>query len=161
MLHLVFDVTSYTSAYGYNTYNTLLYYSPPHPYVIAKSEKRLTNPPILADLIRNYVHSLVNTLSKGRIHYMDLSFDELYGTVIKVTTDLSARESLELWLKLVEELPYEKYKIVLAVEWIGENDVSQDELIDYLTKIMIKSGLKPVALPGFNAVHAIREEREE
>jgi hypothetical protein len=67
---------------------------------------------------------------------------------------------LELWLKIIDYLPYEKYKIVLAVKWLKENNVSESELIDYLVKIMIKLKVGPRALPGFDAVRMVQELRE-
>jgi len=49
-----------------------------------------------------------------------------------------------------------KNKIVLSVKWLGENNVSEAELIDYLVKIMIKSKVGPRALPGFDSVRMVQ-----
>ena len=157
---MILDVTVYTPPDRYSTHNIISHHSPPRPYAIYVKP---TEPPapIMADLMRNYVYILAGTLSKGRTHRVDSFFDELYGIVIKITTDLTAREALELWLKLVERLAYEKYKIAIAIEWIGENNVNEDELADYLVRIMIKSGSGPAALSGFEAVSAVRETRKE
>jgi hypothetical protein len=46
------------------------------------------------------------------------------------------------------------------VKWLGENNVSESELIDYLVKIMIKSKVGPKALPGFDATHTVQRLRE-
>jgi hypothetical protein len=73
--------------------------------------------------------------------------------VLRVNT--SAKRALELWLELVRRLP----GINIVVEWTGETDVSEDELIDYLVKIALATGHKPVALPGFNSVEAVKEGR--
>jgi hypothetical protein len=86
--------------------------------------------------------------------------DSFYGRVVRITTDLSAKEALELWLKLLDYLPYEKYNTVLSVRWLGKNNVSESELIDYLVKIMIKSKVRPRALPGFDSVRMVQELRE-
>ncbi|MGC9014863.1 MAG: hypothetical protein ACP5KW_10860, partial [Thermoproteota archaeon] len=75
-------------------------------------------------------------------------------------TDLSAKEALELWLKMIDFLQREGYRVVLAVEWTGENNVSEDELVDYMVKIMVKSGIGPKALPGFDSVRIVQETRE-
>jgi len=67
---------------------------------------------------------------------------------------------LELWLKLIDYLPYENYGIVLSVKWLGEKNVSEDELINYIVKIMIKSKIGPKALPGFDSTRMVQEARE-
>jgi len=46
------------------------------------------------------------------------------------------------------------------VKWLGENNVSEFELIDYLVKIMINSKLRLKALPGFDATHTVQRLRE-
>lgn len=115
----------------------------------------------ISSALRNYVYSLANTLSKGRVLRVDSYSDELYGLVIKVVTDLTAKEALELWLKLIDTLRNEGYKVAVAVEWTGEDNVSQDQLVEYIVRIMVNSGLGPKALPGFDAVSAVREGRGE
>jgi hypothetical protein len=86
--------------------------------------------------------------------------DKLYGRVARITTDLSAKEALELWLKLIDYLPYEKYNTILSVKWLGKNNVGESELIDYLVKIMIKLKIRPKALPVFDATYMVQELRE-
>jgi hypothetical protein len=96
----------------------------------------------------------------GCAYSIEVYKDELYGRVARITVNLPAKEALELWLKLIDYFPYEKYKIVLSVKWLGENNVSESELIDYLVKIMIKSKLRPKALPGFDTIRMVQEFRE-
>jgi hypothetical protein len=96
----------------------------------------------------------------GCAYSIEVYEDELYGRVARIKVNLPAKEALELWLKLIDYLPYEKYKIVLSVKWLGENNVSESELIDHLVKIMIKSKVGPKALPGFDAAHMVQELRE-
>jgi hypothetical protein len=66
----------------------------------------------------------------GCAYNIEVYEDELYGKVARITVNLPAKEALELWLKLIDYFPYEKYKIVLSVKWLGENNVSESELID-------------------------------
>jgi hypothetical protein len=96
----------------------------------------------------------------GCAYSIEVYENEPYGRVARITVNLPAKEALELWLKLIDYLPYEKYKIVLSVKWLGENNVSESELIDYLVKIMIKSKVGPKALPGFDATHTVQRLRE-
>jgi hypothetical protein len=44
--------------------------------------------------------------------------------------------------------------------WGGDNNVSEEELVNYIVKIMVKSKVGPKALPGFNAVRVVQEIRE-
>jgi hypothetical protein len=53
-----------------------------------------------------------------------------------------------------------KNKIVLSVKWLGENNVSESELIDHLVKIMIKSKVRLRALAGFDATRMVQGLRE-
>jgi hypothetical protein len=55
---------------------------------------------------------------------------------------------------------YEKYNTILSVKWLGKNNVSESELIDYLFKIMIKLKIRLKALPVFDATYMVQELRE-
>jgi len=156
----------------FTTYNTLPYYSSPPKYSSSELQPQniflcgregSTHLSItqLRNYIGSYVYSIANTLSKGKVHYIDSYVDELYGVVVKVTTELAAREALELWLKIVEHLKLEKYDVVVAVEWLGEKNLDENELVDHIVKIMVKSGKGPKALSGFDSVNIVRKEREE
>jgi len=83
-------------------------------------------------------------------------YDPDWGCVYEVAVGASAREALEANLKLQEKLP----GIPIVVEWAGEKDVTDEELVDYLVKIAIKGGFRVEAPPGFDAVKAVRELRE-
>jgi len=123
----------------------------------------------LADNIAEFMsiaRSLVNNIDEQVIrfpsvlvpepHKIRIEHDPDFGPILVVKVETSARRALELWLKLVRRLP----GVHVVIEWTGETDVSEDELIDYLVKIALATGHKPVALPGFNAVEAVREERD-
>jgi len=71
--------------------------------------------------------------------------------------DLNAKEAFQLWLELLDREEWEG--ITLAVKWNGKMNITEDELIAYAVDIMLKSGIGPKALPGFDAVEAVREGR--
>ena len=83
--------------------------------------------------------------------------DEIWGHVYEVIVHADARQALELELKLAEAFP----SVPIVVKWTGETNVSEDELVDYLVKIMMRSGLRPKALLGFDAVRFVKEERSD
>jgi hypothetical protein len=87
--------------------------------------------------------------------------DADWGQVCTVEVGLNAREALELWLGLAKLIPYTKYGVVVGVRWLGEDDVSEDELVDYLVRIMVASGLRAKAVKPFDAVKELRDERNK
>jgi hypothetical protein len=87
--------------------------------------------------------------------------DPDWGCVYTIEVDLNAKEALELWLKLVKQIPYDKYNVIIGVKWLGENNITEEELINYVVKIMVESGIKPKALKPFNAVEELQEERRK
>ena len=64
-------------------------------------------------ILQNYISSLIAMFS-GCAYIIEVYEDKLYGKVARITVNLPAKEALELWLKLIDYLPYEKYKIVLC-----------------------------------------------
>jgi DNA-binding Lrp family transcriptional regulator len=77
-------------------------------------------------------------------------YDPDWGCVYEVAVGASARKALEANLKLQEKFP----GIPIVVEWAGEKDVTDEELVDYLVKTAIKGGFRVEAPPGFDAVKA-------
>ena len=58
-------------------------------------------------ILQNYISSLMAMFS-GCAYSIEVYEDELYGRVARITVNLTAKESLELWLKLIDYFPYEK-----------------------------------------------------
>jgi hypothetical protein len=85
--------------------------------------------------------------------------DPVYGPVVRLVVDLDAREALDLWLKLARPAPRDRRDFVMGVRWLGEDNVSRDELADYLAKIMVEGGLRTTALEPLDAVRELRGER--
>jgi hypothetical protein len=87
--------------------------------------------------------------------------DPDWGQVCTVEVGLNAREALELWLGLAKQVPYDRYGVVVGVRWLGENNVSENELVDYLVRIMVEGGLRPKVVKPFDVVKELREERDK
>jgi hypothetical protein len=64
---------------------------------------------------------------------------------------------LELNLKLQEMFP----GIPIVVRWTGENNVSEEELVNYLVEIINRGGIRAKASKDFNAVNIVSEIRGE
>lgn len=111
------------------------------------------------DVEITYLHDLVYSLAGSRVLAINSYIDVDYGAVLEVTADLSAREALELWLRIARFLKQLGYPIIPLVRWRGVQDVSEDKLVNYIVRITLELNLRPKALPGFDAVKLIREER--
>ncbi len=74
-------------------------------------------------------------------------YDPDYGPIIVLRVNVSTKRALRLWLELARRFPGKN----IVVEWAGKNDVNEDELIDYLVKIALETGHRPIALQGFDS----------
>jgi hypothetical protein len=86
--------------------------------------------------------------------------DPDWGQVYAVEVCSNAREALELWLGLARLIPHTEHGVVVGVRWLGENDVSKDELANYLARIMVESGLRTKAVEPLDVVRELWEERD-
>lgn len=109
------------------------------------------------DLVRR-VAKVANKFSHGKVSKVQLDHDEFYGEILKVEVNLDAREALRLWVKLLKKFEGLEGAII-CVKWLGKMDISEKEAGEYIAKIMLKSGILPIALPSFDAVKAVREGR--
>jgi len=110
---------------------------------------------------KNLVAGVAKQIFPEKSFRIEVSLDDKYGIVVKLTTDLKSREALNLWLKIINNQTVKERGIVIAVNWLGENDVSKHELSKYLSEIMLASKIGPFASSGFDAVAEVREARRE
>ena len=87
--------------------------------------------------------------------------DPDYGFVIRFDVDLDAKETLELWLRIAKMFPYTRYGIIIGFRWMGKDNVSEDELVSYIVKVMVVAGLRPLARKPLNIVEELAEERDK
>jgi len=122
---------------------------------------KMINWELISSLLTIAIEQALTLTERSVIKNIIIYNDPDYGPVIRLVVDLDAREALELWLKLVELLSYSRYRIVIGVKWLGKNNVSEDELVNYIVKIMIKSGLRTIVLKHMDAVKELRGERDK
>jgi hypothetical protein len=104
---------------------------------------------------QRFAEDLLQSLSGGHLSAITSRFDETWGPVVEATLNLDAREAMRVWLKAEDAI---NKKFHLVVKWTGVNDLTQDELIQYLTEIGAKAG--PLrAKPGLDAVKLVDEIR--
>jgi len=104
---------------------------------------------------KRFAEDLLQSLSGGRLSAITSRFDETWGPVVEATLNLNAREALEVWLKAEDAI---NKKFHLVVKWTGKNNLTEDELTQYLAEIGAKAGPMK-AKPGFDAVKLIDEIR--
>jgi len=107
-----------------------------------------------------YEH-LASAMGRGAVREVRVYVDPRYGPTVRLVVDLDARQALELWQRLAEAFPYRRLGLVLGVKWTGENNVSENELVDYIVKIMRTAGLRPAARKPLSIVEEMLEEREK
>jgi hypothetical protein len=122
---------------------------------------KMINWELVSSLLTIVIEQVLKLSGRSVVKNIFIYNDPDYGPVIRLVVDLDAREALELWLKLVELLSYSRYRIVIGVKWLGKNNVSKDELVNYIVKIMIESGLRTIVLKHVDAVKELREERDK
>ncbi|WP_449463055.1 hypothetical protein PQ610_02115 [Tardisphaera miroshnichenkoae] len=118
--------------------------------------------------MQRYAEILVNDLSGGRVLWTSFHWDQRYGPVVEVTVDMDAKDALELWLR-AEALKRERLGLQaskngdfhLVIYWSGNNNVTDDELIDYLARISVEADSWPTSLPGSRSVDLVHETRSE
>jgi len=123
---------------------------------VAEYKKRVGQKAKLEEA-RNEAIAILKSLSGDHLNQNSVKarYDETWGLVVEATLNLNAREALETWLKAEDAI---NKKFHLVVKWTGVNDLTQDELIKYLTEIGAKAG--PIkAKPGFDAVKLVDEIR--
>jgi len=104
---------------------------------------------------QKFAEDLLQSLSRGRLSAVSSRFDETWGPVVEATLNLNERDALEVWLKAEDAI---NKKFHLVVKWTGKNDLTEDELIQYLAEIGAKAGPMK-AKPGLDAVKLVDEIR--
>jgi len=123
---------------------------------VAECNKRVGEKAKLEEA-RNEAIAILQSLCGDHLYQNTVSsrFDETWGVVVEATLNLNAREALETWLKAEDSI---NKKFHLVVKWTGENDLTEDELVGYLTEIGARAGPMK-AKPGFDAVKLVDEIR--
>jgi hypothetical protein len=110
----------------------------------------------VVEAIRSAIVHELKHLANAR-HSIAVVEDADWGYIYIVTLDTSARKALEVNLELQRRFP----GIPIVVKWTGSMDLSEEDLIDYIVKIVRTGGFKARAPPGFSSVEVVRGAREE
>jgi hypothetical protein len=111
---------------------------------------------VVVEVIESIIAHELARLTSAR-YSVSVVEDADWGFVYVVTLEADAREALEVNLELQRRFP----GIPIVVRWVGSVDLSGEELIDYVARIVRAGGFKARAPRGFSSVEAVREVREE
>jgi hypothetical protein len=121
-------------------------------FIIAKSPFR----GVVVEIVKSVVVQELTRLINARYSISGVE-DADWGFMYIITLETSARKALEVNLELQKRFP----GVPIVVKWTRGMDLSEEDLIDYIVKIVRTGGFKARAPPGFSSVEVVREIREE
>jgi hypothetical protein len=111
------------------------------------------------DELIDAIFDVATIISRDKVEKVTHGYDADFGTIVRVRLRQNAKEAFESWRKLLDEIGPTYPEITLRVDWTGEDNLSDDELVDYMVEIMLKSGVGPKVSEKFDSVKAVREGR--
>jgi len=112
------------------------------------------------DELIDAISNVANIISRDKVEKVTHGYDADFGNIVRVRLRQNAKEAFESWLKLLDEIGPKYPEITLRVDWAGEDNLSDDEFVDQMVEIMLKSGVGPKVSEEFDSVKAVREGRE-
>lgn len=109
------------------------------------------------DELIDTIFDVANIISGDKVEKVTYGYDAEFGNIIRIGLTQNAREAFESWLKLLDKIDTRDLGINIRVDWTGEDNLSDDELVDYMVEIMLKSGVGPKVSEDFDSVKAVRE----
>jgi len=106
---------------------------------------------ILKELVLNSLRELGAQVLDVKPHY-----SEGVGLYMLATLDCSARQALEYWLKIVDEV--KAYEIPIFIMWTGKIDVAPEEMGAYIGKALARMNVFLATREPLDIVKILREE---
>jgi len=109
------------------------------------------------DELIDAISDVANISSRDKVEKVTHGYDAAFGNIVRVCLRQNAKDAFESWLKLLDDIGPKYPEITLRVDWTGEDNLSDDDLVDYMVEIMLKSGVGPKVSEEFDSVKAVRE----
>jgi hypothetical protein len=109
------------------------------------------------DELIDAISDVANIISGYNVEKVTHGYDADFGNIVRVSLRQNAKDAFESWLNLLDEIGPKYPEITLRVDWTGEDNLSDDDLVDYMVEIMLKSGVGPKVSEEFDSVKAVRE----
>jgi len=111
--------------------------------------------------LKEFVEMIKREIGENIVKNISIEIDPDWGTVVYVSVDLSMKDTLELWLKLAKKYPWKDTGIHLVLRSLGEKNVTDIELTDYIVSILNVNGIRPRLSRPINIVEELRKERDK
>jgi len=102
-----------------------------------------------------------NTLKRylgDKLICCDLEYDEKYGNCIRVLVSDNASNAVKIWLQVLDGVKH--LGVPIFFEWLGENDLSPEELGMHVANALTKMELHPATEKPIDILKILKEERE-
>jgi len=109
------------------------------------------------DELIDAISDVANIISRDKVEKVTHGYDADFGNIVRVCLRQNAKDAFESWLKLLDDIGPKYPEITLRVDWTGEDNLSDDDLVDYMVEIMLKSGVSPKVSEKIDSVKAVRE----
>ncbi len=103
------------------------------------------------------ISEISREISQNRVEGISHYYDDDFGFVVEIIVNQTDKEAFETWIRLIEEIKPLELGIIIAVDWRGENTLSENELVHKSVEVMLKSGVGPKRTDRFSAVEEIEE----
>jgi hypothetical protein len=111
--------------------------------------------------LKEFVDTIKKEIDENIVKNISIEIDPDWGTVVYVTVDLPLKETMELWLKLAKKYPYKDTGIHLVLRSLGEKNITDIEMADYIVSILNVNGIRPKIDKPLNVVEELRKERDK
>ena len=103
------------------------------------------------------ISGVASEISQNRVERISWFYDEDFGFTIEIVVNQTDKDAFETWLRLIDEIKPSESGIIIAVDWTGENVLSEDELVHKTVDVMLKLGIGPQRTDRFSAAKEIEE----
>ena len=111
--------------------------------------------------LKEFVEMIKKEIGENIVKNISIEIDPDWGTVVYVSVDLSLRETMELWLKLAKKYPWKDTGIHLVFRSLGEKNITDIELTNYLVSILLVNDIRPRLSRPINITEELRRERDK
>lgn len=103
------------------------------------------------------ISEIAREISQNKVERISQYYDEDFGFTIQIIVNQTDKDAFETWLHLIDEIKPLELGIIIAVDWTGENVLSENELVHRTVDVMLKLGVGPQRTDRFSAVEEIEE----
>lgn len=100
---------------------------------------------------------MAEQLSGNKLLNIYKEYHEDFGVIINITLEQNDKDAFNVWLKLIEGNQATENRAKIIVDWTLPNTLPELDFINKSVEVMIKAGLSPKLIEGFNAQKELDE----